>query len=166
MNDREREENKIKHEKVKKYLKIIGPILIGVGLIFAIIGFVDFFGSINSWGQPTKFWCLFLGIPLIGVGLMITLIAYQREVSRYMKNESAPIINETAEDIKPAVKTFASAVKSAKLDGCTCRECGAENEPDSNFCSECGAKLKIICPSCGEELNADSKFCDKCGYKL
>lgn len=51
-----------------------------------------------------------------------------------------------------------------------CEYCGAEIQPDSQFCRECGAKVEIhkvrFCRECGSELMEDSKFCSECGAKI
>ncbi len=35
-----------------------------------------------------------------------------------------------------------------------CVSCGFENQPESQFCEECGTKLVRACPSCGREALA------------
>jgi len=51
-----------------------------------------------------------------------------------------------------------------------CKSCGAENEPGTKFCCECGAKLVVPvspkCPKCGAENSPGTKFCRDCGAKL
>ena len=161
------EENR-KHNATKKALKIIGIVCIVTGGIFAVIGFIDFFSSMGK-GMPTKFWCLFIGIPLTAIGLMITSFAFKREISRYVKNESVPVINEAGREISPAIRDIASAVKDGFDDkttnGVRC-SCGEINAPDSKFCKKCGKSLVKQCPSCGEEISSDSTFCNYCGTKL
>lgn len=167
MNQTDKDELKAKHEKKKKILKIVGPCLLAVGVIFAIVGFVDFFKAFGSSSMegPKMFWCLFIGFPMIAIGLMITIIGFNREMARYMKNENVPVVNEMGKEITPAVKAVASAVKSTEQKP-RCPYCGAETEKDSKFCPECGKQLKKTCSSCGETVDGDSKYCDNCGTKL
>src|SRR5215475_12367735 len=47
-----------------------------------------------------------------------------------------------------------------------CASCGFENQPESHFCEECGAKLVRACPSCGREVRPSAKFCPTCGTAL
>lgn len=50
-----------------------------------------------------------------------------------------------------------------------CPKCGVGNNPNTKFCSECGANMtatqKVDCVKCGAQLNLGSKFCVECGTK-
>ncbi len=65
----------------------------------------------------------------------------------------------------------------------TCHICGKDNEPDAEYCKECGALLlepekeaepveekpaepEISCPYCGETINAKYAICPRCGAPL
>lgn len=157
-----------KHEQNKRIFKILGFILLGVGAVFAIVGFADFFSSFNSMhGMPTRFWCLFVGLPCMGVGGMLLGLGYHREMTQYIEKEKAPVVNEAAKDMTPAVKTVVSAVREGLSDDdkriCTC---GTENTSDSVFCKSCGKRLVGTCSSCGAEIPPDAEYCPKCGSKL
>lgn len=157
---------KQRHELTKKKVRTIGLCLLIGGAALSIAGIVNFAVSMAKGQMPYLFAFLFFGFPALGIGLGFTIMGFKKEIARYVKNESVPIINEASEEITPAVKAVASAVKSVNSEFRKCPVCGSENENDSNFCSECGTKLRITCPACGEELRADSRFCDKCGYRL
>ena len=50
-----------------------------------------------------------------------------------------------------------------------CPKCNKQNKKGTNFCSCCGAPLKvkkIKCHSCGAELEEGAKFCNNCGASL
>lgn len=160
-------DKKEKHERTKRILKIVGPIVAAAGLILAVVGFVSFFSSFGSGGMPSLFWCAFVGMPVFVIGLGITFTAFRREIATYQKNESAPVINEFAEDIKPAVQSVASAVReTAAAQDAICPNCGEKNDADAKFCKNCGAALRKVCPDCGEQNDADAKFCKSCGKSL
>lgn len=160
-------DKKEKHERTKRILKIVGPIVAAAGLILAVVGFVSFFSSFGGDGMPSLFWCAFVGMPVFVIGLGITFTAFRREIATYHKNESAPVVNEFAEDIKPAVQSVASAVReTAAAQDAICPNCGEKNDTDAKFCKNCGAALRKVCPDCGEQNDADAKFCKSCGKSL
>lgn len=163
MDGKDNEKEK-KHKRVKTVLKIAGIVCIAAGLVFAIIGFADFFGSVSDFGAPKKFWCLFVGIPLIAFGGMMTLTGFRREIASYNMRESTPVFNEAGKEIQPGIKAISEAVKNT--DAIVCPSCGALNDKDSAFCKKCGTALSKKCPSCGADLDSDAAFCDKCGTKL
>lgn len=84
-NDRER------HNSIKKKLKIVGFICLIAGAVFTAIGLIDFFASMGGSDMPTKFWCAFVGLPLLGIGFAITSFAFRREISRYVKTNRCPL---------------------------------------------------------------------------
>jgi len=50
-----------------------------------------------------------------------------------------------------------------------CGTCGAANVAGSDFCSSCGANLKVgaNCPACGTaQRDTSARFCNRCGTSL
>ena len=47
-----------------------------------------------------------------------------------------------------------------------CAGCGFDNQPESQLCEECGARLVRACPGCGREARPSAKFCPACGTPL
>ncbi len=50
-----------------------------------------------------------------------------------------------------------------------CGTCGAANVAGSDFCSSCGANLKVgrTCPNCGTaQRDISARFCNRCGTSL
>ena len=41
-------DKKEKHERTKRILKIVGPLVAAVGLVLAVVGFVSFFTSLEK----------------------------------------------------------------------------------------------------------------------
>ena len=174
------QEERAKHAKIKKTLKIIGFILLGCGIILDIIFFVDFISSFNTFEPPTLFFCGMIGLPITVFGAMLLSIGFRREISNYMKNEGVPVINDAAQELKPAVKAVTEAVKETVKDEnakgenngtqteqpTVCPSCGKENQPKNNFCDGCGAQLYKVCPKCGARQEVGDAFCGNCGCKL
>lgn len=50
-----------------------------------------------------------------------------------------------------------------------CGTCGAANSAGADFCSSCGANLKVgrSCPNCGTpQKDSSARFCNRCGTSL
>lgn len=152
------------HQKKKIIMRIIGSILIIVGAVCALIGFIDMSKSFKE-GRMPMFWLFFIGFPSLAIGSFLVTVSFQRAIQRYVKNESVPVINEMGQEISPAFSAMAGAMHSA-VQGKTCPDCGAVNDKDAQFCKSCGKALSIVCKHCGEVNNSDAKFCDKCGKPL
>ncbi len=65
-----------RHDEVRSILRTVGPAMAGIGLLFMVIGVSSFFSSMNSFEPPKYFWCMFVGMPLLGLGVMITKLGY------------------------------------------------------------------------------------------
>lgn len=154
------------HEETKKKLKIIGSIILGVGITLSAIGLISFFSAFGSGDFPKLFFLVFPGFPMIGIGASMLSFAFKREIMRYSKNESVPVINEAIEEVGPKVKKVVSGEKPESEKVKKCPSCGAENSDKNKFCPECGAALDKVCPKCGNKVGASDKFCPNCGTKL
>lgn len=167
--DNKYDESQRKHKKIKIILRISGAILLICGIVFVIVGMVDFFQSTMDFpnGRPSKMWCFICGIPLIPIGAGLFALGFEKEMMRYVKNESVPIINELGQEVSPAIQNIVAAVKkgATKSTGTTC-SCGQINEIESKFCKNCGKSLVQTCPNCNAQIDKDSKFCDNCGERL
>lgn len=181
-----------KHQKTRGALRVIGPIILVVGIILTVIGIGSFFVSMNSamssfgaTSGPKYFWCAFLGMPLVVVGLAITSYGYMGAVARYSAAEIAPVgkdtINYMADGTKGGIKTVARAVGEGISAGLAagaaggsaqttvqCPRCETDNDADARFCDNCGAELTTSreCSQCGEQNDPDARFCDNCGTRL
>lgn len=159
MNDKEKQ-----HSKKKLKLRIVGGVLVAIGIVCAIIGFVDMGKAFDESRMP-MFWLFFIAFPSIAVGSFLLVASAQREINRYIKNENVPVINEFGQEISPAVSSIAGAAKNAATEK-PCPFCGALNDNDAKYCKSCGKTLSAVCPRCGATNDADAKFCNDCGSPL
>lgn len=44
-----------------------------------------------------------------------------------------------------------------------CLHCGYANDPDAEFCENCGSPLTLVCGNCGAALKPTARFCKRCG---
>lgn len=161
------------HKKIKLILKITGITLMIIGLIFTIIGLVDFFGSFNSMESPSNFWTLFVGIPSLGIGLTLTILGFQREIFKYQKDETIGVHKEMYHDLHPEIKDMVNTIKGkddSTEDVIKCSKCGTYNDKGDMYCKKCGHQLSLnnkkSCPHCGASIDVDATFCPKCGKNL
>lgn len=166
-----------RHRETRNTLRVVGPAVVILGLIFTAAGMGSFFSSLGSFDPPRYFWCAFIGLPLIVLGGALCKFAFIGAVGRYVANEVAPVgkdvVNYMAEGTRDAVRDVAAAVGEGLRAGAPAREvrvvrchrCNADNEAAANFCKGCGAPLAKTkpCPGCGELNDPDARFCDNCG---
>jgi RNA polymerase subunit RPABC4/transcription elongation factor Spt4 len=153
-----------------------------VGVAFIAVGLISIFGSIGGRGAPKYFWCMFVGMPLLFAGGVMTSLGFMGKVMRYQAQEMAPVAKDTfnyvAEGTKEGIKTVAGAVGQGLAEGglglggsgqtkVRCHKCNALVETEAKFCSACGVALgkSKPCPQCGEVNDPDAKFCDNCGHR-
>ncbi len=166
------------HQKKQILLRRIGLPLIALGGLLILIGIGNFFMSFGSFGPPRYFWCAFLGMPILFVGIVLTSYGYMGAVARYAAGESAPVAKDTlnymVEGTQDSIKTVATAVgsglaaglgKTDTMNGVHCLKCNAINQAEAKFCDQCGFALQKTkaCPTCQELNDPDAKFCDNCG---
>ncbi len=155
------------YKQAKSTMRVLGPILLAIGVILSLIGIVDFFStfvSIASRNQPpgdTRFPILFIlvfpGFLLIGIGGMLTKAGYLKEITQYAAKETSP-----------AVQTTTTAVRTALADNdIPCPQCALPIEPDAQFCSHCGTSVKgAPCAQCQTPLEPNDRFCRSCGQRV
>ena len=178
------EEEKIDqgHGGLRNIFRVLGPVVLLVGLLFVVIGMVSFFSTFRTFEPPRYFWCVFLGGPIIVVGLILCKFGYMGKVARYVAGEIAPVGKDTfnymANGTKDGVKAVASAIGEglaaggvgvgSKVTKLRCHKCNELVDEDAKFCDNCGVALAKIksCLKCNELNDPDAKFCDNCGYKF
>ena len=168
------------HATVRDLLRILGPIIAIAGLVLMVVGIASFFSAFGTMRPPRYFWCAFIGMPLLGVGIILCKFGYAGKVARYMAGEIAPVgkdtINYMADGTKDSVKTIATAIGEGLRGGqdssqqtmVRCHKCNALVDAAAKFCGRCGQAIQKnkTCPTCKELNDPDAKFCDNCGYKF
>ena len=187
------------HGPLRGVLRVAGPLIFLVGLIFMAVGLIDFFGAMthsmrsgptfgggDTAGVPDKFWCLFVGMPLLAVGGWLTMAGFAGAIARYAASETAPVGKDTfnylARGTREGVTELVGGVadglrggagraggaEAGDEGGVACGKCGTKNDAGSRFCDQCGQPLplEIRCPSCQAVNDADARYCDGCGAAL
>ena len=86
------EESKIdpSHSTSRQFLRMLGPTTAVLGLLLTIIGFGSLLSSFGSPEMPRYFWCAFIGLPLLGVGVAMSQFGFLGSFIRYVSGEAAP----------------------------------------------------------------------------
>ena len=99
----------------RTFLRVLGPIVLLVGLFLTIAGVGSFFSSFGSFERPDNFHLAFIGMPLIAVGGVLCKFGYMGAVARYAAGELAPVGKDTfnylASGTKEGVRDMVSAVR-------------------------------------------------------
>ena len=102
------------HTTQSNILRILGPTILLIGLTFFAIGFISFFLALGKFGSPKFFWCAFVGMPIMFVGLVMCKFAFIGKVARYTAGEIAPVGKDTfnylAEESKEGISDVAEAI--------------------------------------------------------
>jgi hypothetical protein len=141
-----------RHSTTRAALRVLGPALAGVGLLFTVFGFGSFFSSFGTFEPPRYYWCAFVGLPLLFLGAALCLFAFSGSFARYYFGETAPVVKDTfnylAEGTQGGVRATAQAVGEGLSEGlssgapkATCPRCHQANDADAKFCKHCGAAL-------------------------
>jgi hypothetical protein len=168
------------HGKKRKWLRFVGPVFLGLGVICTSTAFIDFVLAVNGRGEPKLFWMAFIGMPMMFFGFVLTSAGFMGAAHRYVANETAPVAKDTlnymADGTKEGIQTIATAVGTGIRTGMSgqaapqvrCHKCNHANDAHARFCQQCGTPLgkSIPCPSCDELNDPDAKFCDECGQPL
>lgn len=155
------------YTQTRSTMRTLGPILMVVGGVLALIGVIDFFTSFFSIAShepfstpsPSRFPILFpvLGFPgllLLGIGGKLTKAGYLREITQYAAKETTPAVMTTTTAIRAAITD----------DDIPCPGCSRPIEPDSKFCPHCGIRISGgTCSICQATLEAGDRFCASCG---
>ena len=160
-------------EAKRQKLRSLGKALAIGGAVLTAIGFVSFFSSFGSPGMPRYFWCAFLGLPMLGIGITLLKAGYLGTIARYVAGEAAPVAKDTFNYMAKGTQEGMAAIRRGLTSGpdvapaLRCSRCNAENDADASFCKGCGAGLaRAACAKCGEVNAPDARFCDRCGQAI
>ena len=109
-----------RQSRVRTVLRRGGVLLVAAGLLFMIVGVVNFFMAFGGSGPPRLFWCVFAGMPLLFIGTAMCMFGFIGAAQRYLFGETAPVakdaVNYLGANTQPGVRAVASAVMAGVLD--------------------------------------------------
>lgn len=166
------------HSNHRSALRFVGFVLVLVGGAFLATGLLSFFGAMSGGGMPQRFWCVFVGMPMLFFGTVLLKMGYFGAVSRYVAGEVAPVavdttnyvVENTTDSLRRAARAVGEGLRGegpATGDE-ACPACRAPQPSDANFCSACGAAMprERACGSCQHSNPGTARFCNGCGAEL
>ncbi len=109
------------HTAARMVLRVGGPVIALIGLVLMIVGFGSFFAAFGSFEPPRYFWCVFAGMPLLMVGLVMCKFGYLGTIYRYWAGETAPVAKDTfnyvAEESQPGVRALGKSFTEGIVEG-------------------------------------------------
>jgi len=171
---------------VRTFLRIAGPLVVAAG-VYCLYQGISRFGDFGpAFYETPKY--MFAGIPLLFVGIVMSVSGYAGAAARYQASQMAPVatdvINYVGEGTRDGVKAVASAIAEGISEGVAgghahvagegeagvvhCPKCNTPNAAGANFCTQCGQALPrpCECSACGKTNEAGAKFCNGCGNRL
>jgi ribosomal protein L40E len=133
-------------------MRVLGGIVVALGLVLTVIGSVSLFSSWRTIGSSHYYWAAFLGLPLIAVGSAFTHSESLGVHDVNLSGEMTPVATNLGTRDDFAVP---------------CARCQATNPTHANFCNQCGTSLSDpTCLGCGARITRNARFCTQCGKSL
>jgi len=109
---------------------------------FLYVGLTDFLAADDE--PPQRFWMLFVGLPLVAVGLWLAGAGFGGAAARYVAGEAAPVARDTFEHVTGG-QGLGNLGHTHPADGPTggpyCRACDTRNDAEASYCDSCGKPL-------------------------
>jgi hypothetical protein len=99
------------HAAKRNVLRILGFIVLLVGVPLALTGFISFFSAFGTFQPPKYFWCAFIGLPMIGIGIALLKMGFLGAAATYVSDEVTPTVGKAAGHIGSEI---ANAIKDAQ----------------------------------------------------
>ena len=109
---------------------------------FLYVGLTDLLSADDE--PPQMFWMLFVGVPLVAVGLWLAMAGFGGAAARYVAGEGAPVARDTLGHLtggQGVGNLGRTHPDGAPTGGPYCRACGTRNDAEASYCDSCGKSL-------------------------
>lgn len=124
--------------QLRNVFRVAGVLLVAIGLYFIVTAMREFF-TLHDFEEPTQFWMMFVGMPILVVGLWCLQAGFMGVAARYVAGEGAPVIKDSA-----AYLTDGQGILGVGR---------TVDDPENKFCT-----------SCGTAAPEAARFCESCGH--
>jgi len=106
------------HSTKRNAIRILGIISLLVGIPLLLTGVVSFFESFGTFQRPKYFWCAFIGLPMMGFGIMLLKAGFLGVAATYVSDEVTPVVIKAARHIgsEMAIATKGTQDASARME--------------------------------------------------
>jgi len=130
-------------ESLRVVFRVAGVVLLVAAFACLFVAVREFF-TLEGFEQPTHFWLMFVGIPLLAVSGWCLQAGFLGAAARFTAGETMPVVRDAAsylsdgEGVLGVGRTVDDA--PAKV-GSFCSRCGVRNDEGAKFCDACGNAL-------------------------
>jgi hypothetical protein len=142
-----------KHSTTKTVLRVLGPLIAFIGLMLIVLGVGNLLSTAGTPEPPRYFWLVFVGMPVLFVGIVLCMLGFFGSFTGYVLGEAAPVqkdaFNYFATGTTEGVRAMAGALGEGLAGGLSA-----------------GPRPTVRCPRCNEANDADARFCKHCATPL
>ena len=139
-----------RQSSIRFVFRVTAVVVLALAAYFLFVGLADFFSADEA--APTKFWMLFVGLPLLAVGGWLAMAGFGGAAARYVAGEGAPVTRDSLDYLthgqglanlgRPQpVSQQAGSQQAGPTGGPYCRACGTRNDAIASYCDSCGKSL-------------------------
>ena len=143
-----------RQSSIRFVFRVTSLVVLALAAYFLFVGLADFFAADEE--APTKFWMVFVGLPLLAVGGWLAMAGFGGAAARYAAGEGAPVTRDSVDyltrgqglaglgrtDAGPQLATGTLAQSAEEpTGGPYCRSCGTRNDATAAYCDSCGKPL-------------------------
>jgi hypothetical protein len=125
----------------RRALIIGGAVLLIVGAVLIGLFVVQFGNAVASGvlGALPNFYLMFLGMPLVVVGLFIVMLGSRKALVELAATDSAPAVQHLAHAAGTGLASTGFGSSQVKV---RCLHCGSLDSEDAAYCSKCGKSMR------------------------
>ena len=127
-----------RQSSIRFVFRVTAVVVLALAAYFLFVGLADFFSADEA--APTKFWMLFVGLPLLAVGGWLAMAGFGGAAARYAAGEGAPVTRDSL-DYLARGQGLANLGRTELTGGPYCRSCGTRNDARASYCDSCGKPL-------------------------
>ena len=124
-----------RQSSIRFVFRVTAVVVLALAAYFLVVGLADFFSADEA--APTRFWMLFVGLPLLAVGGWLAMAGFGGAAARDVAGEGAPVTRDSLDYLTRGQ----GLADLGRTGGPYCRSCGTRNDATASYCDSCGKPL-------------------------